>query len=202
MFVYFLIALANVGSNNINSVISRIQERDTKALEELYDEYSALLNGILLSIINKPTEAEDLLQEVFMIIWEKSYQFDPKKGHLRSWIITITKNKAFERLRSKGFKTQRKQSTSIDENEIILDGNEESPIDYAIHNDEAELMKQALKQIPENHRRMLHIAYYQDFTHSEIAKEYDIPLGTVKSRIRRGMQKLKIIIEKEFDYEH
>lgn len=175
-------------------LMKRIQARDADALEELYDLYYRLLFGMVISIVKKREEAEDLLQEIFVNIWNKADSFDPERGNVYSWIVTLTRNKAIDRIRSKGYKTQQKQSVSIHKPLFSLEGDKHDPMETTIFSDRAELVKKALDEIPEKQCEVIKIAYYRGMTQSEIADHLDIPLGTVKTRTRQGMIKLKRIL--------
>lgn len=175
-------------------LMKRIQARDDDALEELYDLYKRLLFGMVISIVKKREEAEDLLQEIFVKIWNKADSFDPERGNVYSWIVTLARNSAIDRIRSKGYKTQKKQSESIHNPSFSLEGDKYDPMETTIFSDRAELVKKALDKIPEKQNKVIKIAYYRGMTQSEIADHLDIPLGTVKTRTRQGMMKLKRIL--------
>lgn len=175
-------------------LMKRIQARDADALEELYDLYDRLLFGMVISIVKKREEAEDLLQEIFVKIWNKADSFNPDRGNVYSWIVTLARNKAIDRIRSKGYKTQKKQSVSIHEPLFSLEGDKHDPMETTIFSDRAELVKKALEEIPEKQSEVIKIAYYRGMTQTEIADHLDIPLGTVKTRTRQGMMKLKSIL--------
>jgi RNA polymerase sigma-70 factor (ECF subfamily) len=176
-------------------LMKRIQARDSNALDELYDLYNRLLFGMVISIVKKREEAEDLLQEIFIKIWNKADSFDAKQGNAYSWIVTLARNTAIDRIRSKGYKTQQKQSVSIHEPLFSLEGDTYDPMETTIFSDRAELVKQALEQIPAKQSEVIKIAYYRGMTQPEIARSLDMPLGTVKTRTRQGMIKLKRILE-------
>lgn len=175
-------------------LMKRIKARDEEALSELYDLYKRLLFGMVISIVKKREEAEDVLQEIFVKIWNKAESFDEERGNVYSWIVTLARNKAIDRIRSKGYKTQQKQSVSIHEPLFSLEGDKHDPMETTIFSDRAELVKRALEQIPEKQSEVIKIAYYRGMTQREISDHLDIPLGTVKTRTRQGMIKLKRIL--------
>jgi len=192
-----LAAIGKFAHGSVNDEIElmkRIQARDADALEELYDLYNRLLFGMVISIVKKREEAEEVLQEIFVKIWNKAESFNPKRGNAYSWIITLARNTAIDRIRSKGYKTQQKQSVSIHEPLFSLEDDTYDPMETTIFSDRAELVKQALEKIPAKQSEVIKIAYYRGMTQSEIAKSLDIPLGTVKTRTRQGMIKLKRIL--------
>jgi RNA polymerase sigma-70 factor (ECF subfamily) len=179
----------------------RIKARDSAALSELYDHYNRLLFGLILSIVKKREEAEDILQEVFTSIWEKADQFDTERGTVYTWIVTLTRNMSIDRLRSKVYKEQQKQSTSLDNEDVYhpLFSEENDPLENTILKDRAKRVYDALGQISDKQRKMLQVAYFNGLTQSEISEEFDIPLGTVKTRMRDGMLKLREILGKELE---
>lgn len=177
----------------------RIVAKEPKALGELYDHYNRLLFGLLLSILKKRTEAEDLLQEVFTQIWEKADQFDTASGSAYTWICTITRNKAIDRLRSKVYKEQKKQSSSLDDDDVhvTLYSSENNPLEDTILNERAKLVKQAMEQLSDKQREVIEVAYFEGKTQSEISEEFDVPLGTIKTRMRDAMIKLRTLLADE-----
>ena len=178
-------------------LMKRIKANDAEALSELYDLYNHLLYGMILSIVKTKPEAEDVLQEVFVKIWQKADSFKPKRGNVFSWIVTLTRNGAIDRIRSKGYKTQQKASADINNPAVILETDHYDPLETTIFSDRARLVKKALNEIPAKQCKVLKIAYYRGLTQAEISDHLEIPLGTVKTRMRQGMLKLKDILEEQ-----
>ena len=198
--LFFIISAIGRFLNQDNSrdkdLLRRIAQKDPVALSLLYDQYNRLLFGLLVSILKKKTEAEDILQEVFSTIWEKADQFDPERGTGYTWIVSLTRNKGIDRLRSKVYKEQKKQSTSLDNDDFYypLYSSENNPLEDTILSDRADMVRNALQQISEKQRKVIEISYFSGLSQSEISEEYDIPLGTVKTRMRDGMMKLRDIL--------
>ena len=198
--LFFLISAIGKFLNQDNArdkdLLKRIARKDPVALSLLYDQYNRLLFGLLLSILKKRTEAEDLLQDVFSNIWEKADQYDPDRGTGYTWIVSLTRNKGIDRLRSKVYKEQKKQSTSLDNEDTYMPlfSEENNPLEDAILSDRASMLKEALAKISEKQRTVLQVAYFDGLTQTEISEQLDIPLGTVKSRMRDGMLKLREIL--------
>lgn len=198
--LFFLISAVGKFLNQDNSrdkdLLKRIARKDPVALSLLYDQYNRLLFGLLLSILKKRTEAEDLLQDVFSNIWEKANQYDPDRGTAYTWVVSLTRNKGIDRLRSKVYKEQKKQSTSLDDDNVYhpLFSKENNPLEDTILSNRAEMVRNALKQISEKQRHVIQISYFDGLSQSEISEEYSIPLGTVKTRMRDGMMKLREIL--------
>jgi RNA polymerase sigma-70 factor (ECF subfamily) len=185
---------AHLGADDELELMKRIKARDEEALAELYDLYNRLLYGMIISIVKKREEAEDVLQEVFIKVWEKASTFNEERGNVYSWLVTLTRNKAIDRIRSKDYKTQKKATHDVDAPEFFLEGNMFDPLETTIFSDRTELVKKALGEIPESQSEVLKIAYYRGLTQREISEQLDIPLGTVKTRMRQGMIKLKDIL--------
>lgn len=182
-------------SEKERKLIKLVNAGDTRALEQLYELYKSLLFGMIISIVKKREEAEDVLQEVFITIWEKANTFDPDRGNVFSWIVTLSRNKAIDRIRSKGYKNQQKTSLTVEALALSSEADTYDPLETTIFSDRAELVKEALKKIPETQSEVIKIAYYTGMTQSEIADHLDLPLGTVKTRTRQGMIKLKEILQ-------
>lgn len=180
-------------------LMNKIKSRDAEALSLLYDNYQRVLFGLILSIVKKREEAEDLLQEVFTQIWEKAEHFDTEKGSVHTWIVSLTRNKSIDRLRSKVYKEQKKQSVSLDDDDVFhpLYSDDHDPLENTIFADRAKRMKEALEKLSDKQREIVQVAYFGGLSQSEISEQYDIPLGTVKTRMRDGMIKLKELLLQE-----
>ncbi len=153
-----------------------------RGMSHLYDYYSAALYGVILRILANEDLAQDTLQEVFVKIWFKSDQYDETKGRLFTWMLNIARNAALDVKRSAKFK----RSDQV------------QPLDNAIHTLKSGELKTdhiGLEQVMENlsaeQRQAIDYIYFQGFTHMELAKELDLPLGTVKSRVRTALKKLR-----------
>lgn len=181
------------------ALMQRIASKEPEALSELYDYYNKLLFGLLKSILKKTEEAEDILQEVFTTIWEKADQFDTERGSAYTWIVSLTRNKGIDRLRSKVYKEQKKQSTSLDDEDVFhpLYSDEHNPLENTILSDRAKRIYEALQKLSEKQRSVIQVAYFDGLSQTEISDEYDIPLGTVKTRMRDGMIKLRELLAQE-----
>ena len=175
----------------------RIQEGDEEALRQLYRTYKDLVFGLILSILNNRQEAEDCLQEVFTQIWEKAEKFNSDRGKPYSFIVTLARNKAIDRTRSKVYKNQERQDYVIDDFTMVPVNADDSPLKHTELTDRANRLRNALKQLPEKERKVLYIAYFEGLSQSEIAERTQTPLGTVKYRTRQGMIKLREILTLE-----
>jgi len=163
-----------------------LQSHDEQAFSYLYDFYSKALFSIILQIIPQQEIAEDVLQEVFLKIWQNIVSYDASKGRLYTWMLNITRNQAIDRTRSKEF-NNRAKTTELEEN-VYKD---RQAVDAGI--DDVGL-KKTLSTLPEESRMLLELAYFQGYTQEEISKILNIPLGTVKTRIRTTIIQLRKIL--------
>ena len=164
-----------------------LQQRNQKAFGYLYDNYSAALYGIVNSIVTDKETANDVLQNVFINIWKKIESYDATKGRLFTWMLNIARNAAIDEIRSKGFKDAQKNQ-AMPEN-VDLAGST-MPVTDDIG------LKKILGKLKEEWRVLVDLSYFQGFTHEEISKAMDIPLGTVKTRIRSALIHLRTMISR------
>jgi RNA polymerase sigma-70 factor (ECF subfamily) len=170
-------------------LLHAIARGDEAALAALYDRYNSILLGLLLRILHSRVEAEDVLQEVFLQIWQRAANFDETRGRGFTWIVTLARSRAIDRLRSLQSR-QRADDTALRETpEQVGDAS-----DDAYHAEQREIVRTALAEIPEEQRRALLLAYFEGLTQSEIATKLGQPLGTVKTRMRSGMMKLRELL--------
>lgn len=157
----------------------------------LYRKYKNLLFGLIVSILNDREEAEDCLQEVFTRLWEKADYFDSEKGRAYTFIVTMARNKAIDRTRSKQFKHADLADNTINDFTFIPESDEKNPHENMEFRERAVIVRNALQNLPEKEREVLVVSYYKGLSQSQIAEKLDIPLGTVKYRMRQGMLKLR-----------
>ncbi len=174
--------------------MQRIALGDEAAFESLYDRYSRLLYSLVLSVVKHPPEAQDLLQEVFLHIWRQAKNFDAGRGNVYSWLVTMTRHRAIDRLRSKGFR-ERQQELHDDDSVLMLPDSALSPLDSITVMEQRERVRDALDKIPSEQRDALMLAYFQGYTQTEIAALLQIPLGTIKTRMRQGLLKLSALLQ-------
>ena len=173
-------------SDNLDvALLARISQGDSQGLAELYDRQSALLYGLVLKILNDAAEAEDILQDVFLQIWDKAPCYDPCLGRPLSWTVTLARNKALDRLRS----LQRRREILAVAAEAERDDWKSSGVEVGSR-EKIDVVRAAIDQLPAEQRLAIDLAFFSGLSHSEIAEKLQIPLGTVKARIRRGMLKL------------
>lgn len=167
-------------------LLSAIARADESALGVLYDRYHRILFGLILRILNNRAEAEDVLQEVFLQVWQKAADFDEARGRPFTWLVTLARSRAIDRLRSLGSRHRLATEVALEAPDEMADA-----VDDAIASEQGELVRSALAELPEEQQNVLSLAYFEGFTQSEIAKRLDAPLGTVKTRMRSGMMKMR-----------
>jgi len=168
---------------NEQELIAALKARDDQAFGYLYDHYSGSLYSIILQIVKSPEIASDVLQEVFVNIWRKIESYDAVKGRLFTWMLNISRNASIDLLRSKNYQNSRKNQ-EITDNVYGSDQVTQTSIDSI------GLTKFLGKLRPEQ-RVLIELAYFKGYTHDEIAQIEDIPLGTVKTRIRNALLQLR-----------
>ncbi|MEX0680486.1 MAG: sigma-70 family RNA polymerase sigma factor [Balneolales bacterium] len=198
MSILILLSVLNRKSHDENEslLLTRIAEGDEEALARLYDLYSGILFGLIRTIVKNSETAEDLLQEIFLLIWKRAASFDPSKGSVYTWLITLTRNKSIDKIRSKSYRMQ--QQHLSDEQAMpfsILVSNEKSPHESMWLDEKTEIIKNALNKIPAKQRKVIEIAFYEGLSQSKISEMYHIPLGTVKTRMRQGLEKLQVLLK-------
>ncbi len=162
-----------------------------EALEVLYDRYSRPVYSLVLGLLREPAIAEEVTQEVFLRVWMKASSFKSESGKAKTWILSIAHHRAIDRLRQG---RNRQKESPLDE---LLEsgwqmGTEAGAIEKtAILQEEGEHIQEGLSQLPEEQRQVLVLGYFRGFTQAEIAKGLNVPLGTVKTRMRLGIQKLR-----------
>lgn len=166
----------------------RVAVGDPGALAELYDRLAGLLFSNAFHILADRREAEEVVQDVFIQVWNKAATFDRDLGNPLGWILGITRNRCIDRLRSRQ-RRARLFDESVEQTEVAL----KTPSPQAAQHldaDELATVHRAVKELPGDHQQAIAMAFFGGMTHQEIADELTVPLGTVKARIRRGMLKL------------
>lgn len=168
-----------------NELVNELRSGSTKALEKLYSLYSASLLGIISNVIKQEDVAQDVLQETFLKIWKSIGQFDSTKGRLFTWMARLAKNKAIDHLRSRG-EINSMRNEDIDES--FTEVNQQYQIQY---NPEHIGLKQLMKALTPPQFMVLEMVYFQGYTQTEAAEALNIPVGTVKTRIRIAIKTLR-----------
>ena len=192
-FFLQIFGFARLTADEEREWMAQVQNGDKQALRKLYDRFNKILFGMIYKILRNKEESEDLLQEIFVKIWNKADQFDPSRGSAYSFIATLARNRAIDRTRSRAFKNRRKDDYVINDDEYSFNLSTENPNpeEKIEITERAVGVRKALAQLNEKERQVLYISYFEGLSQTEIADKIDIPLGTVKYRMRQGMIKLR-----------
>jgi len=180
------VGTASLSSLTDNELYDRLCAGDRQALGAVYDRYGGLVYGIALRVLRRRAEAEDLTQEIFLTLWRKQ-KFDPQRGKLSSFLSMLTRSRAIDRLRSR----QRAQTFVNRWGSVMTDRTSDTPFDSASIEERRATVRDALAQLPDKYRQIIDLAYYEGLSQSEIAQRLGIPLGTVKTRSRKGLLTLR-----------
>jgi RNA polymerase sigma-70 factor (ECF subfamily) len=157
--------------------------RDLPSFEGLYDRHHRLVYGVACRILGDGHEAEDILQEVFLRVWERADSYDPSRGSAAAWLCVQTRSRCLDRLRQRG----RRREQPMDGNQL------ENRAPYGadgVDPSQGRLLAEALKALPEEQRATIETVYFKGLTQVETAQAHQVPLGTVKGRLRLAMEKL------------
>ncbi len=164
-------------------IILLLRQRDTAGVSLLYDKYSSSLFGVILRIVGKQEVAEEVLQDVFTKVWRNFESYDVVKGRLFTWLINIARNSAIDATRAKGFNRKNYELENV---VSTIDAQNST-----MPNIEGLDLKHLTERLSPDYRILIDLLYFQGFTQAEAAENLNIPLGTVKTRIRAAILKLK-----------
>ena len=167
-------------------LLQAIARQDADALVALFDRYNRLAFGLAYRILGDAFVAEEVVQDAFMSVWRNAASYDFARGNVRSWLLTIVRNRAIDQLRGRFGRSQ--NDVDLDTVAPLLAAPDEW--DDLLSEIQASAVRAALRALPEEQRIAIELAYFEGLTHVEIAERLGIPLGTVKSRLRLGLQKL------------
>ena len=170
-------------------LLKAIAARDEAALAQLYDRYRTILFGLLMRILNNREEAEDVLQEVFLQVWRKAADFDESRGRPFTWLVTLARSRGIDRLRTLASRERVAEAGAREVSEEISDAATD-----AFKSEQRGLVSDALAKLPDEQKRPIMLAYFDGLTQSEIATHLGSPLGTVKTRMRTGMIRLRELL--------
>ena len=176
------------------NLISQIAEGDRAALSQLYDRYARILYAIAWKSLNSVEDCEEVVLEVFAQVWKIADRFDPDKGSIEQWIFTLARSRIIDRLR-KIQRVSKVNAAIAAGKEIEFPTTSVDPIEAVEIVEQRQQVLTALDRIPLAQRRVIELAYYQGLTHAQIAACTGLSLGTVKTRLRLGLSKLKVAFE-------
>lgn len=175
-------------------LLHAVARGDEAALAALYDRYSSILLGLLLRILHSRAEAEDVLQEVFVQVWRRADSYDESRGRGFTWLVTLARSRAIDRLRALDSRARAATAAAAEASDAAGDASLD-----AFRSEQREIVRAALSQLTEDQRRTLLLAYEEGLTQSEIAARLNQPLGTVKTRTRAGLLKLRELLRDKFE---
>lgn len=183
-------------NQNLHELMARIAQQDRQAFAELYDACSSRLKGYAMQCGASAADAEELLQETLVTVWQKAHMYNPGSASVMTWLFTIIRNKRIDALR----KNSPDRLMSLDlwpepeaDSNDTLEAQAESDLD-------ARLLRTLIETLPQEQRQIVHCVYFQGKSHSEIADELGLPLGTIKSRLRLAMKKLDSMAKEQMTW--
>jgi RNA polymerase sigma-70 factor (ECF subfamily) len=187
---------ASPGADLDAALVRRMQSGDERALGTFYDRWYPIVNGLVARMLKSADDVEDVVEETFWQVWRQANRFTEGRGSVQTWVLTIARSRALDRLRS----TRRRREDSIDDDggENLASSAEPTfvratndPSLAVEHNERSQLIRAALGELPREQREALELGYFKGLSQTEIAERTGQPLGTVKTRMRLAMQKLR-----------
>ena len=187
------IAMEEVETSDVEELIRKIGMGDRRSFEEFYNRFSGLIYSTALRVLGNEADAQDVAQDVLFMIWEKAPMYDPSRGKPLTWAITMTRNKAIDRLRSlqRRSRLQEEVQRETSPGELIA---QREPLQDLESSEQGKILRDAVLKLNAEQREAIELAYFRGLTQQEIASRLSQPLGTVKARIRRGMMRLRKIM--------
>jgi RNA polymerase sigma-70 factor (ECF subfamily) len=182
-----LLALEMSGQDD-RTLIRGLQRKDSDAMAGLYDRFGRTAYSVIFSIVRDSAVAEDLVQETFLRVWNRAQTFDGERAALGPWLLAIARNRAIDHVRSAGARME-KNAFELDAHEhpsLFVDMERD-----LVNSDHARVIQKALAKLSENQRQVIHLAYYEGLSQSEMAERMGQPLGTVKSWVRGALKFLR-----------
>ena len=179
---------------NDPDLIRLIIQKDEAALGALYDRYHRLVFSIALNIVGRPEDAEEITLDIFTRVWEKANTYDSEQAKVTTWLVRMTRNRSIDMLRREAIRPMKHSVgwADISSEPVAENDSPETAAHLAI---QKKRVREAVATLPDDQKEVLGLAFFKGFTHSEIAHELNLPLGTVKGRIRSSMQKLRTLLQ-------
>ncbi len=178
----------------LRSLVARTARGDEEAYEQLYDRLSAVVYGVCRRVLRDPSESEEVAQEVLLEIWRTASRYDPSRAGVRSWAVMISHSRAVDRVRSSERRRAREEATALPEPPAVDEVSE-----AAVSAFEGRRVRKAMAELSDVQRESVRLAFYGGHTHTEVAALLGLPLGTVKTRIRDGLTRLRVHLGPELD---
>ena len=179
---------------NDEELLQRAGRRDPRAFEQLYDRLAPRLYGLLRQMLHDEREAEDVLQDSFVQLWDRAPGFDPARSKAFTWSVMIVRHKAIDRMRMLGRRNRLVESAALERS--VLNGDSHVAADTGLETAErSQSVLAALRELPKDQRQLIECAFLKGLTHHVIAESLNLPLGTVKTNIRRGLLRLRDLLK-------
>jgi RNA polymerase sigma-70 factor (ECF subfamily) len=172
---------------SLNDLLARVAEGDQAAFGQLYDQSAGRVLGLVRRLLKDHAQSEEVTQEIFLEVWQNAKRYDPAKGSATTWILTMAHRRAVDRIRSSQSTRDRDTRIGLRDMETEYDSVSET-VEITV---EHERVGQALQRLTELQRQAVTLAYYGGYSHSEVAEMLKVPIGTVKTRLRDGMIRLR-----------
>ena len=171
------------------ALMARVAGRDAQAFQQLYDQFSPLVYSVAYELLQNEAEACDIVQEVFLKIWNASELYNPVLGKVISWIVTIARNRSLNLLRSGQRRSRAYQASAAEQ--TPCEGTVNDSAEKLVRAETARAVQAALDALPPEQREAISVSFFHGLTHEETAARLGEPLGTIKARIRRGLARMK-----------
>lgn len=176
-------------------LVARLTRGDLRALEELYGRYARPVYSLALRILGDTSDAEEATQDVFERVWRHAPAFDAERGRFGTWLMSMTHHVAIDKVRKRQRRPQTIDSETAERVTQVLPDEQQDVSETTLRSLEAQQVRRALLSLPESQKQAIELAYFGGLSHLEIAAVLGDPLGTVKARIRRGMDRLRSALE-------
>ena len=171
--------------NSDEQIVSLLKNKERKGIDDLYTAYSPLLFGVILRIVKQTDLSENVLQDVFVKVWQNIHQYDQTKGHFGAWLMNIARNTAIDLVRSKDFRNNARTDEVVPG--MASRFSTEMNVDHIG-------LREVVGKLALKHRQLIELLYFEGYTQAEVSEELDIPLGTVKSRVRKAFMDLRKLL--------
>jgi len=188
---------ARYASLNDEELMLSLHDRDLEAFRTLYERYGRIVYSTCLRVVRDCHVAEDMVQEIFLRIWRKPESFTPERGRFVTWLTSVTRNRAVDEFRSRTRRFRHETAAPEDQERQFPGKETNDPALRAELSDQRRLILAAMAELPADQREVISLAYFRGYTQQEISDRLSQPLGTVKTRIRLGMQKLRLALTPE-----
>ncbi len=173
-------------------LVARVRAGDHPALTEIYDRHGATVYSIALSVLRDPGNAEDVTQDVFVTLWTQPHRYNPEIGRFAPWFYRVARNRSIDVIRQRRREVMPNEPAVFD---LMLGPADDAPDETVIEQSQAERVRAALTDLPDEQRNLIELAYFGGLTQSQMATRLDIPLGTIKTRVRTGLRRLREILD-------